>query len=1083
MDEMTYILKSSWLNENRLFKQILQCRSDILIAPLLSFAIALSTSFAIAQIPDPIITDFYAQDVWFGSDIPTVFGNITSLNSDFGRNNKHPLLPLLVFPVVLVFSKFFHLDSLAAVKLLTVIISIAWVLALYTLFRVMHCRPLDAFLFSLLGGVSAAAVFWLVVPESFALGSLTILLGFIFVVLSQYHPFSAFWYVALNVLTVSITITNGMVGFFATIINHRWLKSLQICFISLALATGLWVLQRLVFINSGFPFQLRTFIGEKKFMSAPDSSRILAVISSFFYQTMVMPATQFLNSPLRPDWVKLDVNTLDPGSGGWWGTIAVLSWTGLLVLGFWGFCTTKQHQKLRVVLGVTLGVQLLMHSIYGVEETFIYSLHFIPLLLLLAAFSLFTRFRPLSLGLVLILLVSAGLNNRMQFNSITTALWNYGTPQQQVAAQMKRRPSDPWPRSAGHVVLSLPASSLDDKAFYEPGGSFSPAPGSFGVSIWVMDQQGKIKATSDSISLDQIKQQFNLSSDQKLPGISSQTAYYQASWSAIEPGSWQLDLRAAAKLDTRPLVVIRSVGPAGGAIRSLDWKEQQLVINDRWMVKGIPETARVTLGSETDNRWMQEQPQGSHWADQNGWGYARIAFPQGDHWKLGIKDTQTQLDPGTGFPVIPSSVDLNLPDTQFVDSFKAQIAHLTMGLVGARTHPTDPISYPLPRFRDGAYQMVALARAGQLELAQQLSTYFAETDFLNSTVAEADIPAVGIWALTEVARSLNQPEYDRWLWPHVQRKAELIEQMLSSNRPGYPVLSAAQFPFAENPDFLQVDLTAGKMDNQPGAISLDPSASAISYRALMDAATLADRLNQSNTAQRWRAEAEKVQTAWQQSNITASAVPRNGLWPSWVAAINPEIMSKTLQQSWEASRDSTGAFHTPPPSLHRAIAEAHQRLFLNQTDHVWATLKWFWNHQASPGLFTWGEHLQEVGELPMPESFSNWHHMRGWVNPFHLTPHYWTAAEMMLLQLDMLAYVKPSAHTLVIGAGIPPEWLDQPLQVKGLFAGGQLVNWNWDGRAMKVQIQGQKMDIELGPAFSVHTPIKVERLPEKELVS
>jgi hypothetical protein len=1068
-----------------LAKYLRQYRVDLLICLGLAIAIAISTYLGTYAIPSPILTDFYAQDVWFGSDIPTVFGNITSFNSDFGRNNKHPLFPLVVFPVVFTISKLLHLDPLSAVRVVIVGVAMLWICSLYALFRIMGCYRLDATLFSLLGGVSAASVFWLVTPESFPLGSETIILGLAFVALTQYRPLAPGWYIAVNIMTVSITITNWMVGLLATVVNHRWQKALQIVVVALLLATGLWTLQRIVFTNSGFPFQPGTFIGEKKFISAPANGGILAVMSAFFYQTMVMPATKFLNSPIRPDWVKLDVNILAPASGSWWGTIAIISWTALLGLGLWGFFATKQHHKLRIVLGLTLLVQLLMHSIYGVEETFIYSLHFLPLLLTLAAFSLFTRLRPLSLLLATILIVSAGMNNQAQFRTIAATLSNYGTPQQQVAAQMQLRPADPWPRSVGHVVLAQPGSSSDNKAFHEPGGSFSPQPGSFGVSIWVVDSRGNLKTTSDRIPLTEIKQQFTNLADRQVPGIFTKTKYYEASWSVPKAGSWQLNLRSLASAGNRTIVSIRSVGAAGGAIPSLDWNGNRLLISNRWIVKNIPKQAKVYLGSENTAGWSREQSPRSRWVDPNGWGYARIELNPGESGNLLIEDSQPIAAPTLQSTGVTSNLALDLPDPQFGNSLKAQVAHLMMGLVGTRTHPSDPISYPLPRFRDGAYQMVALARAGQLDVAKQLSSYFAENDFINSTLPEADIPAVGIWALEQVAIALKQPDYDRSLWPHIRRKAELIGNMLSSNRPGYPVLAGAKIPFAENSDLIRVDLLAGNMTNTPGTIGINPAANIMSYRALLDAATLADRLQQANDAKRWRSQAAQLKTAWQKANQTGFSAFTDGLWPSGIAQSDSRterlsvrvVMAQALQQRWEASRDATGAFRPTPQAMHATIAEAHQWILLDRPDRVWSALKWLWQNQTSPGLYTWSGD----DEIAAPKSFSQWHRLRGSISPPQLTPHYWTAAEMLLLQLDMLAHVDraSSSPTLVIGAGIPKDWVSKPMSVKGQLVEGNLVNWDWDGQQMNVQIKGETMKVKVGSVFPNGTQIKVDILPKE----
>ncbi len=57
---------------------------------------------------------------------------------------------------------------------------------------------------------------------------------------------------------------------------------------------------------------------------------------------------------------------------------------------------------------------------------------------------------------------------------------------QKVMQAMEDRPRDPWPRGEGHVVLAFPGSREADKFYLEPGGSFSPAVGSFGISFWIM---------------------------------------------------------------------------------------------------------------------------------------------------------------------------------------------------------------------------------------------------------------------------------------------------------------------------------------------------------------------------------------------------------------------------------------------------------------------------------------------------------------------------------------------------------------------------------------------------------------------
>lgn len=105
---------------------------------------------------------------------------------------------------------------------------------------------------------------------------------------------------------------------------------------------------------------------------------------------------------------------------------------------------------------------------------------------------------------------------------------------------------------------------------------------------------------------------------------------------------------------------------------------------------------------------------------------------------------------------------------------------------------------------------------------------------------------------------------------------------------------------------------------------------------------------------------------------------------------------------------------------------------------------------------------------------SRWEGVRTLQYP-HVTPLYWTAAEMLLLQLDMLAYLEQDAPepTLVIGAGIPSAWLAHPMKVRGFPLPGGLLDWNWDGRRMDVTIGGTPIKVRLGAAFPSDTNVQV----------
>jgi hypothetical protein len=105
--------------------------------------------------------------------------------------------------------------------------------------------------------------------------------------------------------------------------------------------------------------------------------------------------------------------------------------------------------------------------------------------------------------------------------------------------------------------------------------------------------------------------------------------------------------------------------------------------------------------------------------------------------------------------------------------------------------------------------------------------------------------------------------------------------------------------------------------------------------------------------------------------------------------------------------------------------------------------------------------------------------VRGWVRPHGVAPHYWTAAEMLLLQLDMLAYADEGAAepTVVIGAGVKPEWLRSLMTVRGVYTRLGVVDWRWTGSRLLVHWRGAKVRIAPGTAFPSGVPVSMTSDP------
>ncbi len=609
------------------------------------------------------------------------------------------------------------------------------------------------------------------------------------------------------------------------------------------------------------------------------------------------------------------------------------------------------------------------------------------------------------------------------------------TSQRQIVLdQVLARPNDAWLRGTGHVVLAFPGSLESEKSYIEPGGSFSPSVASFGVSFWSGNQ------SSDSIPLEAIEQRFVWPGAKAVPVLATKTTYYTADWELPRPGASRLRLHSFKQPVS---IVIRSAGPAGAPLISLTWSGRNLLVNDRWTVTPSMAAALRSMGEETGG-WMTDKVTRAHFVSASGWGYARFDVPPNSEATVLIADARASATNPLQTGGVKSGLELQLPDARFAASLDAQAAHLLMGLVKRETRPGDPTNYPAACLRDGAYTVVALARAGRMDVARQLIPYFAEHDFFGGFGHEADAPGLALWAMEEIAGRAHDPGLDHALWPHVQRKEQIILDMLSFKEAIFePVLGPA------------VD-TAAK--HSPRYIN------AVSYRGLLDGAALARRLNASALEKQWTDAAAKLQTAW----FAAYRAPEpdddrtfiSALWPSGIASQLPNAIHSDLNRRWVAKRNMNGTLLKKPLWTYFDVAEAHQWLMLWQIERVWTTIDWFWANQASPGLYSWWEGNGEENK------FHRWEAVRGWVKPPNVTPHYWTAAEMLALQIDMLAYVEEIAGqpVLVVGAGIPKAWTTHEMSVRGIVTKFGTVDWTWTGKITVTQ-HGAQLPVLLGPPF------------------
>ncbi len=390
---------------------------DVLLILLLVLGAGLAAFHGAQRLPPALaVSEEQGDDVWFDSDMPHILSNMSSRWADHRHViAPYPLFILAAVPLVKASQLAFRLDALTAAQAAMALVASLWMGALFVLLRLLSGRRVDAVVFSLLACASASAVFWFTVPETWAFGSLTIVLALLIAALGQRRMLSERWYVLASALTLSMAAVNWATGLCLAFARFPWRRALRVSLGALALVAALWSIEQAFWPH----VQVRHVRIQ---IVSPDISYAavgpLAVAGAYFFDAMVMPA--ITTSPrVQHPGLRMTVRDSALIPAGPWSLPALWCWAVLCGLGIWGAVTTPRHRLLAVVIGGTLLWQLILRVYYGVfsdQETFLYSLYWAPVLIALAAFSVLTRLRVLALALAVSLTLCAGINNLAQFH-------------------------------------------------------------------------------------------------------------------------------------------------------------------------------------------------------------------------------------------------------------------------------------------------------------------------------------------------------------------------------------------------------------------------------------------------------------------------------------------------------------------------------------------------------------------------------------------------------------------------------------------------------------------------------------------
>jgi hypothetical protein len=348
------------------------------------------------------LIDPRADDVWFEADVARVYNDMTDRGANHYRTTVHPIFPLLTYPVVHASQKLFHVDKIRAVRGVIAATAGVWLALFYALLRVLRCRRMDAALFAIVAATTSAALFWMVIPETYEFGSLTILGMLLVAAVAERRAMPTWVDIAAGAASMSMLVTDFMVAVASFVSRYQLKRAIQIACNALVLVVLLWGLQKYFFKSAQF------FMGQHDNSAPPDVRSVALVV--IFLQSFVAPEIRTLPNELPGVWPLLTFQHAALAPLDWVKVVALASWVCLLGFAGWVLVRLPQYPRFRVMLALSIAGQIVLHLLYG-GETFLYALDWLPLFVTAAALATLSRWRPVVLAAGAVFAVTAGLHN------------------------------------------------------------------------------------------------------------------------------------------------------------------------------------------------------------------------------------------------------------------------------------------------------------------------------------------------------------------------------------------------------------------------------------------------------------------------------------------------------------------------------------------------------------------------------------------------------------------------------------------------------------------------------------------------
>lgn len=388
-------------------------------------------------------------------------------------------------------------------------------------------------------------------------------------------------------------------------------------------------------------------------------------------------------------------------------------------------------------------------------------------------------------------------------------------------------------------------------------------------------------------------------------------------------------------------------------------------------------------------------------------------------------------------------VRINVPAAgrPLVDTLRTATAHMLISRIGPRLQPGTR-SYSRSWIRDGAMISEGLLRMGCSEVVADYLRWYAPYQFKDGMVPccvdargsdpvpENDSHGELIFTIAEHYRYTGDRELLAAMWPHVQGAFDYMEKLRLSER--------TEANRALNPAFyglMPVSISHEGYSAKPMHSYWDDFWTLRGYK---DAVDIARWLGKESDAERFARARDQFGEDLHRSLRLAAQAHAIDYLPgaaelgdfdptSTTIALAPggeqarlpqDLLHGTFERYWGQfvqRRDGLREWKDYTPYEWRNVS-AFVRLGWRQ--RAWEASGYFFKDRAPQAWNQWAEVV-----TPTPRK------------PFFLgdLPHAWVASDFVRSALDMFAYHRESDQSLVLAAGIPPEWLDgDGVAVEGL---------------------------------------------------